>query len=290
MRLDRLLSRKAKRIVMAIVILAVILIVRDFLHGANRYPENTGNSESTRQTESYNRENLESSVDLKSGTVSEDDFTWTDADGNVYDLVGYPVEFDYASVPEWDGITPYVAVNDSVPFFNEGQLMNTESFEFYSELDDNGRCGVAAACIGQDLMPTEERGNISSIKPTGWHSIKMDFVDGGYLYNRCHLIGFQLCGENANWKNLITGTRYLNIDGMVGFENMVADYVRETGNHVMYRITPIFIGEEDVARGLLMEAWSVEDGGEGICYCVYSYNNQPGVEIDYETGEALEIN
>jgi DNA-entry nuclease len=180
---------------------------------------------------------------------------------------------------------PFVEINNNVPFFAEKQITD-KSFEEYSELDNLNRCGVTFACIGKDLMPTEERGSIGQVKPSGWQTVKYDFVDGKYLYNRCHLIGFQLTGENANRQNLITGTRYMNTEGMLPFENMVADYIKETENHVMYRVTPIFKGEELVARGVLMEAKSVEDNGEGVEFCVYVYNNQPGVEIDYLTGES----
>ena len=189
-----------------------------------------------------------------------------------------------ADIPEFRD-QAYVPINDNVPLFDVSEL-TTESFEYYTELDELGRCGMTIACIGVDIMPTEERGEIGSVKPSGWKSVKYDIVDGKYLYNRCHLIGHQLTGENANKKNLITGTRYLNIEGMLPFENMVADYVKETGNHVLYRVTPIFEGEELVARGVLMEGWSVEDEGEEICFCVYAYNNQPGIVIDYATGES----
>ena len=191
--------------------------------------------------------------------------------------------FDLSSVPEYSG-KPYIAVNGNIPFFNDSELTE-KSFEFYSELDSLGRCGVTFACIGVDIMPTEPRGEIGMIKPTGWVSSRYDFVDGKSLYNRCHLIGFQLSGENANRKNLITGTRYLNTKGMLPFENMVADYVKETENHVLYRVTPIFEGENLVASGVLMEGFSVEDDGEEVCFCVYAYNVQPGIEIDYATGE-----
>ena len=188
-------------------------------------------------------------------------------------------------VPEYSG-EAYVVLNQNEPFFTEEQKAKTESFETYSPLDDLGRCQSAFACIGQDLMPTQERGSISQVKPTGWQSVEYPFVDGGYLYNRCHLIGFQLTGEDANEENLITGTRYLNIEGMLPFENMVADYVTETGNHVLYRVTPYFAGEELVARGVFMEGYSLEDEGEGITFCVYAYNVQPGVVIDYATGQS----
>ena len=189
-------------------------------------------------------------------------------------------------IPEFSGIA-YVPVNDNVPFFMPEEITD-ESYEFYSELDALGRCGVTMACIGVDIMPTEDRGEIGSVKPTGWHSVKYDCVDGKYLYNRCHLIGFQLAGENANKRNLITGTRYLNIEGMLPFENLVADYVQETKNHVLYRVTPLFDGEDLVAHGVLMEGWSVEDEGEGVCFCVYAYNAQPGIVIDYKTGDSRE--
>ena len=187
-------------------------------------------------------------------------------------------------VPAFSG-APYVELDGNQPAFSEAER-TAESFETYSALDELGRCGPAFACIGQDLMPTQERENISQVRPTGWQNAEYDFVDGGYLYNRCHLIGFQLTGENANEQNLITGTRYMNVEGMLPFENMVADYVKETGNHVLYRVTPVFEAEELVARGVQMEAWSVEDEGDGVCFNVYVYNNQPGVEIDYRTGES----
>ena len=182
---------------------------------------------------------------------------------------------------------PYIKVNGNVPRFSEEEKKNAAAFESYSDLDALGRCGVAFACVGKETMPTEERGPIGSIKPSGWHSVKYDFVDGKYLYNRCHLIGYQLTAENANEKNLITGTRYLNTKGMLSFENMVADYVKETGNHVLYRVTPVFEGKNLVASGVYMEAYSVEDDGDGICFYVYVFNRQPGVKIDYLTGDSV---
>ncbi len=186
-------------------------------------------------------------------------------------------------VPEYFG-EPYVMIADGVPSFTEEDLTEA-SYETYSELDSLGRCGPAEANVGQDLMPTEKRGSISEVKPSGWVQNKYDWVDGKSLYNRCHLIGFQLTGENANRENLITGTRYLNVDGMLPFENMIADYVKETDNHVLYRVTPVFLHDELVARGVQMEALSVEDGGEGVSFNIYCYNVQPGVEIDYATGD-----
>lgn len=193
------------------------------------------------------------------------------------------IDFDLDTIPEYSG-EAYVAINGNEPDFAEKDL-STKSYEYYSELDHLGRCGVTVACLGQDLMPTEDRESISHVKPSGWVQGQYDFVDGNSLYNRCHLIGFQLAGENANEKNLITGTRYLNTIGMLPFENMVADYIKETDNHVMYRVTPIYDGGNLVASGVQMEGYSVEDEGEGIYFNVYAYNVQPGVEIDYATGE-----
>lgn len=208
--------------------------------------------------------------------------------------LGLPPENQQASavsvsleeVPAYSG-SPYVELDGNQPGFSLEER-TTDSFETYSTLDALGRCGPAYACIGQDLMPTEDRESISSVRPTGWVQAEYDFVEGGSLYNRCHLIGFQLTGENANEENLITGTRYMNVEGMLPFENMVADYIKETGNHVLYRAAPIFEGENLVASGVVMEAFSVEDEGEGVCFHVYVYNVQPGVEIDYATGESWE--
>ena len=195
---------------------------------------------------------------------------------------------DYASpieLPSYSG-QAYVEVNNNVPYFNEAELV-TDSFEIYSELDDLGRCGIAYANLSQELMPTEERGDIGMIKPTGWHTVKYpDIIDDLYLYNRCHLIAFCLAGENANEKNLITGTRYMNVQGMLPFEERVAEYLDNTNNHVLYRVTPMYEGNDLVARGVLIEAYSVEDKGKGICFCVYCFNVQPGIEIDYKTGES----
>ena len=208
--------------------------------------------------------------------------------------LGLPQENQQASavsvsleeVPAYSG-SPYVELDGNQPGFSLEER-TTNSFETYSTLDALGRCCPAYACIGQDLMPTEDRESISSVRPTGWVQAEYDFVEGGSLYNRCHLIGFQLTGENANEENLITGTRYMNVEGMLPFENMVADYIKETGNHVLYRAAPIFEGENLVASGVVMEALSVEDEGEGVCFHVYVYNVQPGVEIDYATGESWE--
>lgn len=192
--------------------------------------------------------------------------------------------FSASDVPAYTN-QGYVEVNGNIPFFTPNQYV-TESYEYYSPLDSLGRCGTAVASIGRDIMPTEDRESISSVKPTGWHSVSYPDVGVTSLYNRSHLIAFQLTGENANRENLISGTQYMNQTVMTRFENMVADYIKETGNHVLYRVTPVFTGNNLVADGVLMEAWSVEDEGDGICYCVYLYNVQPGVEINYATGES----
>ena len=188
-----------------------------------------------------------------------------------------------SEIPPYSG-SPYISVNGGTPYFTQEEITD-RSYEFYSELDHLGRCGVTMASLGRDLMPTEKRESIQEVRPTGWVQNQYDWVDGKALYNRCHLIGFQLAGENANEKNLITGTRSMNIHGMLPFENMVADYIKETENHVMYRVTPLFQGDNLVAHGVLMEGLSVEDRGEGITFCVFAYNAEPGVTIDYETGE-----
>lgn len=193
-------------------------------------------------------------------------------------------EAQITEVPAYTG-NAYTIINDNNPYFTKSNLPTT-SFEYYSQLDGLGRCGIACANIGQDIMPTKERESIGQVKPSGWQTVKYDNVDGKYLYNRCHLIGYQLSAENANEKNLITGTRYLNVMGMLPFENMVADYVKETGNHVLYRVNPYFQGDNLLASGVFMEGWSVEDGGEGICFHVFVYNVQPGIAIDYANGDS----
>lgn len=191
---------------------------------------------------------------------------------------------DLDEIPSFSD-SSYIKINGNIPYFTKDEY-TTSSYEYYSDLDELGRCGVCYACIGQDIMPTEERGPIGMVKPSGWHTVKYDIVDGKYLYNRCHLIGYQLAGENANEKNLITGTRYLNVTGMLPFENVVAQYVQDTNNHVLYRVTPIFNGDNLLANGVLMEAYSVEDNGKGVCFNVFCYNAQPGISIDYKTGES----
>ncbi len=196
-----------------------------------------------------------------------------------------PGAFDPSNLPAYQG-EPYVEINGNEPFFSEAEL-TPEAFERYSPLDELGRCGPAYACVGPELTPTEPREPIGMVRPSGWHTVRYDdLVDGKYLYNRCHLLGYQLTGENGNPENLITGTRYLNIQGMRPFENQVAGYVRRTGSHVLYRVTPVFHGDDLLCSGVLMEARSVEDGGKGVCFCVYAYNVQPFITIDYATGDS----
>ena len=193
--------------------------------------------------------------------------------------------YDINNIPSYAG-NSYVIVDDNIPNFKEEDYTTT-SFEKYGELDYLGRCTTATSNIGIDLMPTEKRGSIGMIKPTGWHTIKYDHIDGKYLYNRCHLIGYQLTGENANKKNLITCTRSMNTKGMLQFENIVANYIKKTSNHVLYRVTPVFEGDNLLATGVQMEAYSVEDSGKGIMFNVFVYNIEDGIIIDYKTGESM---
>ena len=193
--------------------------------------------------------------------------------------------YESTDIPAYAG-NSFVILDDNKPAFSKQDRERTDAFETYSDLDELGRCGVAYANICKELMPTEERGAIGMVKPTGWHTVKYDNVEGKYLYNRCHLIGYQLAGENANEKNLITGTRYLNVTGMLKFEDQVADYVKATDHHVLYRVTPVFEEDNLVATGVEMEAYSVEDKGEGVSFHVFVYNVQPGIVIDYATGES----
>jgi len=195
------------------------------------------------------------------------------------------LSFALSDIPAYDGF-PFVYINDNRPNFNITNIDTSKGFENYSKLDFLGRCGVAYANIGKETMPSEEdeRGNISSVKPSGWNQAK---YNGEYLYNRCHLIGYQLSNENANERNLITGTQYLNVEGMLPFENQIAEYIdKNPNNHVLYRVTPVFTGNNLLANGVQMEAWSLEDNGQGICFNVYCYNVQPGIVIDYSTGES----
>ena len=223
------------------------------------------------------------SLSVLSGCSAGENNFFNDLDITAQSASDY-VNYDLSNIPDYDG-KAYVELNGNVPEFSESEKTSSESFEEYGKLDSLGRCTYAVSCIGKDLMPTEKRGSIGSVKPSGWHISKYDFVDGKYLYNRCHLIGYQLTAENANERNLITGTRYLNVEGMLPFENDVADYIEITNNHVYYKVTPIFEGNNLVANGVQMQAYSVEDNGQGISFNVYCYNVQPGVAIDYATGD-----
>ena len=201
----------------------------------------------------------------------------------VYDKNDRSIPVDIKDVPKYRGI-PYVEINDNKPSFSD---KDKDRVEEYSKLDKLGRCGPAFANVGKELMPTSPRESIRDVRPSGWHTVKYDdILEDRYLYNRCHLIAFMLAGENANERNLITGTRYFNVEGMLPFEIQVADYVKSTGNHVLYRVRPIFKGNDLVARGVQMEAQSVEDGGEGISFNVYCYNVQPDIRINYKDGSS----
>ena len=194
-------------------------------------------------------------------------------------------QFDINSIPQWNETDAYYIVNNNEPFFTDNDY-KTSTFEYYADLDELNRCGTCYVCLDKNSLPNEERGSINNIKPSGWKNKKYDFIDnGGYVYNRCHLIAHQLTGQNANKKNLITGTRYLNVTGMLPFENKVADAVKTSNNHILYRVTPIFEDNNLVANGVLMEGYSVEDKGKSLCFNVYCYNVQPGVNINYATGE-----
>lgn len=276
------MARKRKKnnknsIIIAIIVVLVLTLLGCLGSGDETIPETTiGQSETVNITDGFSVEVTSEETVNEAHDIETTDEKATENDG-VNSLKG--------DLPEFDG-KPYVAVNGNEPEFTADEITD-KYFEIYEPLDRYGRCTVAFACLGKETMPTEERGEIGSVKPTGWHTVKYDCVDGKYLYNRCHLIGFQLSGENANKRNLITGTRYMNVEGMLPFENMVDDYIEETGNHVMYRVTPVFEGDDLVARGVQMEAYSVEDEGEGICFNVFCFNNQPGVVIDYATGESV---
>ncbi len=271
--------------------LAVLLVPQDAsTANSNLTPDTSPTITSTEPTTDFETA-VESSEVETTLTAETKDSTQLETDSNIPQETSASIatipssqEISLSTIPAFDN-KPYIEINNNVPSFLSSEL-STTSFESYSQLDSLGRCGVAYANIGIDLMPNEERGSIGQVKPTGWHTVKYDCVDGKYLYNRCHLIGFQLTGENANVNNLITGTRYMNVDGMLPFENMVADYIKETENHVLYRVTPIYEGNNLVAAGVQMEAKSVEDNGDGILFNVFVYNNQPGVTIDYATGDS----
>lgn len=273
---------KLKRISLALMLIACMALSACGSTDAGSAPTDTNSSSQTSQSQTVDSSTVpDSSQAGDTGDAGKTEST--PASGTVSSTIA-STAFSLSNIPAYTD-QAYIAVNNNEPYFTDADKARTDAFETYSSLDSMGRCGVAYANICHEIMPTEKRGEIGSVKPTGWQTAKYDFVDGKYLYNRCHLIGYQLAGENANDKNLITGTRYLNIEGMLPFENMVDDYVDETNNHVIYRVTPVFDGNNLVASGVLMEGWSVEDQGDGICFCVYAYNNQPGVEINYATGD-----
>lgn len=266
------MKKKGGAAILAVSVFGVLTMLFAGLADRNSTNEPESASEQQIVTEEQKAEAKDSEADIASTTEALEREVTRSA-------------FTYADLPTYSD-APYVEVNDNNPYFEDADL-TTDAFEIYSDLDDLGRCGTAYANICQEIMPTEKRGEIGQIKPSGWHTVKYpEQITEKYLYNRCHLIAYQLAGENANEKNLITGTRYMNATGMVPFENEVADYVKETNHHVLYRVTPVFEGENLVASGILIEAESVEDQGTGVKFCVFCYNVQPGIEIDYATGDS----
>lgn len=283
---DRLLRDKKKTfkpvILTVVFVVACITAPLDEQNSDNLNSDNTVSSSIEDNATDVTEEGTSEITEIASENSSEANTTEETTEEASQYVNSASITLD--EIPEYSG-SAYISINDNVPFFTDEEMI-TEAFEYYSDLDSLGRCGVAYANVCVDIMPTEERGEIGSVKPTGWHTVKYDIVSGKYLYNRCHLIGYQLSAENANTKNLITGTRYLNVEGMLPFENMVADYVKETNNHVLYRVTPMFAGENLLCSGVLIEAKSVEDKGAGILFNVYCYNVQPGITIDYLTGDS----
>ncbi len=270
-------KKKKKSLPPAITVIILIIAVFSFFAKNDEKPANTDTGKTTSSyeyTQNTQKDTTEKETTEKREKATQK-VTSVSTGNKKYKL-------NLKDIPKFKN-KPYVVINGNEPAFKKSEITKKD-FEYYSPLDSLGRCSTATASVGKKLMPTEKRGEIGSVKPSGWQTVKYDFVDGKYLYNRCHLIGYQLSGENANRQNLITGTRYMNVDGMLPFENMVADYVKETNNHVMYRVTPVFSGNELVARGVQMEAFSVEDNGDGVCFNVFCYNAQPGVTIDYATG------
>ncbi len=245
-------------------------------------PESSSNVETSSKTDSSSNhsETISSSQTTSSTTTTTSQTTTTTSKATTKAAS----KFNTSYIPAYSG-SAYVAINNNIPFFSSAD-MTTTAYENYSPLDSLGRCGVAMSCIGQELMPTEPRGSIGMVKPSGWHLVKYQGVEGKYLYNRCHLIGYQLTAENANERNLVTGTRYMNVQGMEPLENRTASYIKSTGNHVIYRSTPIFIGLNLVCSGVLMEGKSVEDNGAGLTFCVFAYNLQPGITINYADGSS----
>lgn len=282
---DRSRKRKTAAIMLIFMLIGILYIGKTFIAPiVNSYVKPINQEESTEEVgkpkiyvgynEDYDQEYIQDGQ-VRQGTIT---------DG----------AFEFAKIPEFNGEDPYYVLNGNRPYFNTEELnqldiKDIKTYEKFADLDDLDRVGVCESVIGQDLMPTEKRGSIGHVKPSGWNQKRYDnLIKDKYLYNRCHLIGFQLTGENDNVKNLMTGTRFFNVDGMLPFENEVASYVKETGNRVKFRVTPVFVENELVARGLIMEAYSIEDKGKGVCYNVFVYNAQPGIKIDYSDGSSKE--
>ena len=285
--------RIIKKAFYLLILLSVVfhLFIRFLDKHDNKYDQSTyrNDANSINTIKNTSEEKTESLIEDKQYIADNIDFT---EDAIVINENGKELDYfiDLSDIPAFNG-NPYIEINNNIPFFNDEEKTNTNTFETYSELDEYGRCGVAYANLCIELVPTEERGDIGDIRPSGWHTVKYnDLIDGNYLYNRCHLIAYRLAGENSNEKNLITGTRYLNNVGMLSFESMVGEYIEHTNNHVLYRVTPIFESDNLVASGVEMEGWSVEDNGSSICFNVYCYNVQPYIDIDYATGESCESN
>lgn len=282
------LNKKLKSVLAIFCLLAVLLSAFTGCDYEMLPEATTGVAEITEENQTKANETEEDIIDNTESFSESEEVTEKETEtANKPDSVGDDnSKVVLSGIPEFSG-EPYVIINDNIPSFNKYEL-TTRGYETYASLDYLGRCGGAVASCGREIMPKpdEERDSISSVKPSGWVQAKYDWVSGKYLYNRCHLIGWQLSAENANKRNLITGTRYMNTEGMLPFENMVADYIKETNNHVAYRITPVYDGNDLVAKGVQMEAYSVEDDGEGICFNIFCYNAQPGVAIDYATGES----
>lgn len=272
------LPEKVSRIVKPVLVLMLFILAATMVPGGSGIDSSDGaGTDDVNFVTELSTDAGDSGVeDVSSESVAGDSKSSEAGVSNIREIVSN------MEIPSYSG-SPYVVINNNNPYFLRSELV-ANSFENYSALDSKGRCGVAYACVGKETMPTEDRGAIGSVKPSGWHTVKYDIVSGKYLYNRCHLIGYQLSAENANEKNLITGTRYMNVDGMLPFENMVADYIKETNHHVLYRVTPVFVSDNLVASGVLMEARSVED--DSICFCVYCFNVQPGITINYASGDS----
>lgn len=294
-------TKKHSRLLMSAIVSLVLLM--QVLTGCKGSPAGVNNNETAvtsgqtadnNSNEQSKEAQLSQAVDNQSDIEKAENNTAVDNSTGNTDItdektsikLDSSVYYTSADVPEFDGYL-YVTLDGNMPLFSDDEKKSTENFEKYSELDSLRRCGPAYANICRELMPTQKRGSIGSVKPTGWHTKNYhELVDGNYLYNRCHLIAFELAGENANVKNLITGTRYFNVKGMLPYENKVAQYVKATNNHVLYRVTPVFEGDNLVATGARMEGWSVEDKGAGICFNIFVYNVQPGIAIDYTTGDS----